>query len=320
MTESSRTDVVFVEVPLFDLADAELVVEEAASAPVVAAAPVVATAPVVTAPPVADPASLPAQPMVMPVGEAEATPMAFEGAPVAVEARARPAWADRLAVFDLETTGIDVETSRVVTANISLLDATGEPVRRRDWLADPGVPIPEQATAVHGITTAHARAEGRPAAEVVAEIVAELRRALDDGYALVVYNAPYDLSLLHHESLRHGVLPLVAPSPVIDPLVIDKQLDRYRKGKRTLEASSAHYGVSLTDAHDAGADAIAAGRVAQAIASAFPAELDLDPAQLHAAQHAWHDAQCDSFEDYMRRVRDPQFTARRGWPEVPPRS
>lgn len=303
MTESSRSDVVFVEVPLFELADAELVVEAAAAAPVVAA-PVVAAA----------------SSHAIIEREADAVPMAFEGgAPVAVEPPARPAWADRLAVFDLETTGIDVETSRVVTANISLLDAAGDPVRRRDWLADPGVPIPEQATAVHGITTERARAEGRPAAEVVAEIVSELRRALDDGYALVVYNAPYDLTLLHHESVRHGVLPLVAPSPVIDPLVIDKQLDRYRKGKRTLEASSAHYGVSLTDAHDAGADAIAAGRVAQAIASAFPLELDLEPEQLHAAQHAWHDAQCDSFEDYMRRVRDPQFTARRGWPEVPPR-
>jgi DNA polymerase-3 subunit epsilon len=316
MTESFRTDVVVVEVPLFDLADAELVVEAAAAAPVVAAP---ATPVAVAVPPALTSVGAPHGAVAVIEREADAVPMAFEGAPVAVEARPRPAWADRLAVFDLETTGIDVETSRVVTANISLLDAAGEPVRRRDWLADPGVPIPEQATAVHGITTARAQTDGRPAAEVVAEIVAELRRALDDGYALVVYNAPYDLSLLHRESLRHGVLPLVAPSPVIDPLVLDKQLDRYRKGKRTLEVSSAHYGVSLTDAHDAGADAIAAGRVAQAIASAFPAELDLDPVQLHAAQHAWHDAQCNSFEDYMRRVRDPQFTARRGWPEVPRR-
>ncbi|MFB2582651.1 exonuclease domain-containing protein [Herbiconiux sp. P15] len=292
--ETSRSDV-FVELPLFDLVDAELVVEQAAAAPF--AAPIAAPeVPAVQASPAV--AEVPAEP-----------------AP-----RPRPAWADRLVVFDLETTGIDVETSRVVTANISRLDAAGEPIQRHDWLADPGVEIPEQATAVHGITTARARAEGRSSAEVIAEIVTELRRALDDGYALVVYNAPYDLTLLHHESRRHGVLPLVAPSPVIDPLVIDKQLDRYRKGKRTLEASSGHYGVSLTDAHDAGADAIAAGRVAQALASAFPAELDLPLAELHDAQHAWHDAQCDSFEDYMRRVRDPLFTARRGWPEVPPRA
>ncbi|MBF4573542.1 3'-5' exonuclease [Herbiconiux sp. VKM Ac-1786] len=228
-----------------------------------------------------------------------------------------PAWAARLAVFDLETTGIDVDTSRVVTANVTLLDDAGAPSRRHDWLADPGVEIPEQATAVHGVTTERARAEGRPAAEVVAEIVAALRAAFDDGYSLVVYNAPYDLTLLHREALRHGIAPLEGPLPVVDPLVIDKQIDRYRKGKRTLTASAEHYGVSLTDAHDAGADAIAAGLVARAIAVQYAAELDLSPSELHEQQIAWHEAQCDSFEDYMRRVRDPSFTARRGWPEVP---
>jgi DNA polymerase-3 subunit epsilon len=39
--------------------------------------------------------------------------------------------------------------------------------------------------------------------------------------------------------------------------------ERYRKGKRTLEVVAAHYAVTLTGAHDAAADAIAAGRVAQ---------------------------------------------------------
>ncbi|MCS5733339.1 exonuclease domain-containing protein [Herbiconiux daphne] len=231
-----------------------------------------------------------------------------------------PAWAERLAVFDLETTGIDVETSRIVTANISLLDASGTAVSRLDWLADPQVDIPEQATAVHGITTEHARSAGRPAADVVAEIVAELRRALAEGYAIVVYNAPYDITLLNREAVRHGVPPLEQPSPVIDPLVIDKQVDRYRKGKRTLEVSAAHYGVELLDAHDAGADAIAAGRVAQAIAAKFAAELDLSPHDLHEAQVAWHEEQCASFEDYMRRTKNPSFTSRRGWPESPRRA
>ncbi|WPO88511.1 exonuclease domain-containing protein [Herbiconiux sp. KACC 21604] len=228
-----------------------------------------------------------------------------------------PAWAERLVVFDLETTGIDVETSRVVTANVSRLDASGVVTRRRDWLADPGVEIPLQATAVHGVATARARAEGRPAAEVVGEIVEELRAALEDGYALVIYNAPYDLTLLAREAVRHGVAPLVGPFPVIDPLVIDKRVDRYRKGKRTLEVTASVYGVDLTDAHDAGADAIAAGRVAQALGLRHGADLALTAAELHTAQIAWHDAQCDSFEDYMRTTRDPSFTARRGWPEVP---
>lgn len=219
-----------------------------------------------------------------------------------------------LAVFDLETTGVDVRTARIVTACIAVLDASGAVTSRRDWLADPGVEIPEGAAAIHGITTAQARAQGRPAPEVVTEIVAELRAHLQSDVPLVVYNAPYDLTLLRFEALRHGVAPLLDPHPVIDPLVIDKAVDRYRRGKRTLTAAAAHYGVDLDGAHDAGVDAIAAGHVARAIAvahaSALPATLDL----LHTAQVAWHDRQADGFEDYMRTQRDQHFTADRGWP------
>ena len=219
-----------------------------------------------------------------------------------------------LAVFDLETTGVDVRTARIVTACVALLDASGAVVSRRDWLADPGVEIPEGAAAVHGISTERARAQGRPAVEVVAEIVDELRTVLSAGTPLVVYNAPYDLTLLAFEAARHGVAPLVDPAPVVDPLVIDKAVDRYRKGKRTLEAAAAHYGVALDGAHDAGVDAIAAGLVARAIAEQHAAALPPTLAELQTAQAAWHEQQADSFEDYMRRQRDQRFTADRGWP------
>ncbi|MER3390179.1 MAG: 3'-5' exonuclease [Microcella sp.] len=219
-----------------------------------------------------------------------------------------------LAVFDLETTGVDVRTARIVTAYLGVLDATGAVASSRSWLADPGIEIPEGAAAVHGITTERARADGRPAAEVVREILAELRAHLGRGLPLVVYNAPYDLTLLAHEAGRHGLEPIPAVSPVIDPLVIDKAVDRYRRGKRTLEAACAHYGVLLEGAHDASIDAIAAGHVARAIVAQHAAALPGTLPELHAAQVAWHDAQADSFEDYMRRQRDRHFTADRGWP------
>lgn len=223
-------------------------------------------------------------------------------------------WSESLAVFDLETTGIDVITSRIVSANVGLLNSHGDVVRRRDWLADPGVAIPEQATAVHGISTERAQSEGRPAPIVVSEIVAELRGYFEAGIPVVIYNAPYDLSLLFHEAVRHHVAPLVDPTPVIDPLVIDKAMDRYRKGKRTLEAAALHYGVELTDAHDAGADAIAAGRVALAIARTHGNSLAVDALELHRLQAGWCQDQADSFQDYMRRTRDATFVASTGWP------
>lgn len=226
-------------------------------------------------------------------------------------------WWDGLGVFDLETTGIDVETARIVTAHVGVIDSTGASIAAGEWLADPGVEIPSQASAVHGVTTERARAEGRPAVEVVAEIIAALRAVFTRGIPLVIYNAPYDLSVLDREARRHGLEPLAdaldGGGCVIDPLVIDKAVDKYRKGKRTLEAAAEFYDVSLTDAHDAGADAVAAGRVAQAMARKHLATLDVPARDLHALQVGWCADQAASFQEFKRRT-DPSFTTSGSWP------
>ncbi|MDO5051480.1 MAG: exonuclease domain-containing protein [Pseudoclavibacter sp.] len=225
------------------------------------------------------------------------------------------AWSERIAVFDLETTGVDPSSSRIVTAFVGLLDGTGELERGTDWLADPGVEIPERAAAVHGITTEIARAEGRPAAEVVAAVQAAIAWIVRHGVPLVVYNAPYDLSLLAAECRRHRLEPPAIGEQVVDPLVIDRAMDRFRRGKRTLGDTAAVYGVELMDAHTAGDDAVAAGRIALALAQRYPQEVGQAPlAELHRRQIAWAREQAEDFEAYMRRQRDPSFTAERGWP------
>lgn len=222
--------------------------------------------------------------------------------------------APALAVFDLETTGVDVTTARIVTAFVGVLSADGALISSRSWLADPGVEIPAGAAAIHGVTTERARAEGRSASLVVREIVDELAARAADGLPLVVYNAPYDLTLLKHEARRHHAGPFVPPTVVIDPLVIDKAVDRYRKGKRTLEAACAHYGVTLDGAHDASVDAIGAGHVARAVIERYSSELPATLTELHAQQALWHQQQADSFESWMRASKDQNFTADRGWP------
>ncbi len=225
-----------------------------------------------------------------------------------------PLWAAHLAVFDTETTGIDTATARIVSATIALLGPEGEVVERYDWLLDPGVEIPAPAVQVHGITTEIARASGTEAGVGVQQIVTRLSEMLERGFPVVAYNAPYDLSLLAAEAARYDVPMPAEVSPVIDPLVIDKQFDRYRKGKRTLVAVAAHHGVEIGTAHDAGDDAIASGRVLQVIARKYadviPAELD----ELHRKQVEWAAQQAASFQEYMRRVRDPSFIAEGRWP------
>ncbi|WP_394278303.1 exonuclease domain-containing protein [Microbacterium sp.] len=222
---------------------------------------------------------------------------AVEGVPTPPAAQG---WAARVGVFDLETTGVDVATDRVVTAYVGVLDGTGAVVESSSWMADPGIEIPAGATAVHGITTERARAEGRPAAEVVAEVVAALAGLFAQGIPVVAYNASYDFSLLKHEALRHGLPALDSPSPVIDPLVVDKRVDRYRRGKRTLEVVAAHYAVTLDGAHDATADAVAAGRVAQALAARF--DLPECPVALHTQQISWAREQAESLTEYFVRI------------------
>jgi len=227
---------------------------------------------------------------------------------------------DTLVGFDLETTGTDPAESRIVTA--ALVEAKGgEVVRERGWLADPGVPIPAEAAAIHGVSTERAVTEGRPVAEVADELAAALCTYWRDGVPVVVFNAPFDLSLLDAELARHGLASLAerlgrpVPGPVLDPLVIDRAVDKYRKGSRTLLSACATYGVELTGAHRAGNDALAALRVAIALGRAYPAQVgDLDPATLHEHQIGWYRAWAADLQSWLRRSKDPAAVVDGGWP------
>jgi len=226
-----------------------------------------------------------------------------------------PLWAANLAVFDTETTGVDPAEARIVSATVALLGPESEVLERYDWLLDPGVEIPEPAVRVHGITTEVARSSGIAAAVGVQQIRDRLLEMIERGFPIVAYNAPYDLTLLGAEAARYGVNWPQDLSPVIDPLIIDKQFDRYRKGKRTLEAVAAHHGVVIGNAHDAGDDAIAAGRVLQQLAHKYADVIPGDLDELHRSQVTWAAEQAASFQDYMRRVRDPSFIADGRWPQ-----
>ncbi|MFE2170551.1 exonuclease domain-containing protein [Streptomyces sp. NPDC059447] len=227
-----------------------------------------------------------------------------------------------MVAFDLETTGTDIENDRIVTAAVVTMEPDGRVSRERTWLLDPGVPIPEQASAIHGISTEHARANGSPAASAVEEITGALAQELAEGTPLVVMNARYDLSLLDRECRRHGLVPLGRrlagrPAPVIDPLVLDKHADRYRKGRRTLQALCEHYGVTLDAAHDAVADALAAAGAARRMGARHSAIGSVGLADLHDLQVRAAAEQAASLQSYLRRTSDPEAVVERAWPVVP---
>ncbi|MGY0023709.1 exonuclease domain-containing protein [Streptomyces sp. YJ-C3] len=229
----------------------------------------------------------------------------------------------RLCGFDLETTGIDVETDRIVTACVVQCGG-GHDTASGTWLADPGIEIPEDAAKVHGITTEQARAEGRPAAEVVEQVIAALAEVVLAGTPVVAMNAAFDFTLLDREARRHGVQPLVDivgdDLRVIDPRVLDKAVDKFRRGGRKLEDLCRTYGVRLDGAHSADADAIAACRVAWRIATTKPKIGDSSLAVLHASQVEWAREQAESLADYFRRTPGKEHQAdgvRTDWPLIP---
>lgn len=222
-----------------------------------------------------------------------------------------------LASYDCETSGLNIATDRIVTA--ALIRPNGKVLR---WRSDAdGVEIPEAAARIHGITTDIARAHGRPAKQVVEEIADALAGELSAGRAaLVVMNAPFDLPLLNAECVRHGV-PTVADrigdlAPIVDPLVLDRAADRYRKGKRNLETLAAHYGVPLTDAHQADSDAEAALGVARAIAERHE-ELQVPAHVLHGWQIKMHERWAANYQGFLRRSGKPNAVVDGRWPLRP---
>lgn len=223
--------------------------------------------------------------------------------------------------FDTETTGVDVENDRIVTA--SLVSINGSNVTTDSYLINPGVDIPNEATAVHGITTEHAAAHGKPPAEVLDIIAADLALSLHRGIPVVGMNVAFDLTILDRDCYRHGVPTVTdrldgAPlAPVIDVRVLDKQVEQRRRGKRKLTDLCEHYKVRIDGAHDASFDAIAAARVAWRIAQKYPAIGTMPLPELHKHQIDWAFEQAASLQAYFRRSGKPDAVVDGAWPIRP---
>lgn len=231
-----------------------------------------------------------------------------------------------VAVFDLETTGLDINHDRIITAYLGILDSDGIIRSSERWLVNPGVHIPAEATKVHGFTDERV-VHGKPPTQAVREIVEHLEDLVDAGYPIVAFNASYDFTILHREAFRHfdhGVahrLEVIYEDEiaVLDPFVIDKALDQFRPGSRKLAAVAAHYGLTVpADLHDSSVDAVLAGRLMLTLwrdprIAGFPA------GYLHERQIAHYRQQAESFRDYLHREtrHEEALAVRNTWPYHP---
>lgn len=207
--------------------------------------------------------------------------------------------------FDTETTGVDVHQDRIVSAALVRRDAGTTDVRT--WLLDPGVPIPPEASAIHGITSEVARAEGQDPAGAVDEIAKEIAGALSGGVPVVAFNATFDLCILQAELDRYGLPSLEdridgQVAPVIDPLVLDRALDRYRRGPRKLVDLCGVYAVAGDgELHTADVDVIATLDVLQAMVARYPALAERELDALHLYQADEHRRWAESFNAWRER-------------------
>lgn len=225
--------------------------------------------------------------------------------------------------LDLETTG--VRRHEDVPVSFALVHVEGGRVARRvAGLVDPGREIPLEAVAVHGITTERARAEGMPLRDALRLLRDAVVSAAGRGVPVVGMNLSYDLSMLDHQlrlAGEPGLLESGWEGPVLDVLVLDRHLDRYRSGKRRLEHLCAHYAVRLDAAHEAGADAEAAALVLLALCERFPTVPATDLAELTRLQAGWHREWAERFGTWLEsQGRDRLDPGEHNWPLARPTS
>lgn len=198
--------------------------------------------------------------------------------------------------FDLETDGPNPRTALPVSYALVLKRMESPPRMSSDSrLIDPGVEIPAEATAVHGLTTERCRAEGMPLDEAVGHIVAKLLWAADNQIPLVGMNLTFDLTIIDRLSPDLGAVL----GPVIDLFVLDKHVDQYRKGSRKLAAMCEVYGVTLEDAHESRADVTATILCVLELARRYPEIADMHIGDLEMAQEEWRREQVTSLSDYF---------------------
>lgn len=227
----------------------------------------------------------------------------------------RPWHEHSLACFDIESTGPIPTTDRVVTACLATIDVVngkGE-INADNWLLNPGVEIPQGAIDVHGITNEVAQSEGTDYEEGLLAIWAQLQLLWGDGRIVAAYNGSFDMTMMTCELRRLGHNPGEV-GPMVDPHVLDKHYDRYRKGSRKLGATCEHYGVKLGDAHNAAADALGAARLAWVLPRKFPELATFTITQLQDRQAEWYRDQKLSLFDYLRRKGETIDDESTDWP------
>jgi DNA polymerase-3 subunit epsilon len=232
-----------------------------------------------------------------------------------------PNWTNAVLLgMDTETTMAEPMTARFVTSAI-MLDIPDQEQKVWEWLSAPGLGMCSlEATAIHGISDQYANENGQKPEDVIREMYAILS-ALQFEYnaPLVMTCAPFDLTILNCESQRLGLGKLednIKLPNIIDTLTIDRMIDMYRRGRRTLTSVAANYGIVFRyGAHQAKGDIDVAIRLARAIGKKYPRLATCNLNNLQQLQKEFHKEWLNGYTQY-RQIEDPDFFVTGDWPYV----
>ena len=166
-----------------------------------------------------------------------------------------------LLFFDLETTGINIVKDRIIEISYVKVSPNGKE-ELRTFRVNPGMPIPPESTAIHGITD-----EDVKDCPTFKEIAKTLAKQIE-GCDLAGYNSNrFDIPMLAEEFLRAGVDIDLNRRKFIDVQTIFHKMEQ-----RTLSAAYKFYcDKDLENAHTAEADTRATYEVLQAQLDRYPA-------------------------------------------------
>ncbi len=156
--------------------------------------------------------------------------------------------------FDLEATGVNVVNDRIVEIGILKIFPNGNK-ENHTWLVNPGIPIPEEVIAIHGIT--NERVANEPTFKDLAHRVHDMIKDSDLGG----YNSnKFDIPMLAEEFLRAGI-----DFDLSKRRAVDVQNIFHKKEQRTLSAAYKFYcEKDLENAHSAEADTLATYEILKA--------------------------------------------------------
>ena len=149
--------------------------------------------------------------------------------------------------FDLETTGVNIASDRIVEISILKLLPNGNK-ESKTWLVNPTIPIPQDTIMIHGITNEKIINE-----PTFAELANEIYKLIENCDLAGFNSNKFDIPLLAEEFLRIGI-----EFDMTNRKAIDIQNIFHKLEQRTLVAAYKFYcNKDLTNAHSAKADTIA---------------------------------------------------------------